>query len=271
MPYEMADYVASETDLNAVVRMGGDLETIKKFVASGFPVIVEKGFEGPRFEGWMGHYQVVNGYDDAESLFYVQDSYDGPDLEILYDDLLDHWRAFNYLYIVIYPPDQEFQVMDILGEQSDRNYNFFYAAERAREEADSLSGRDLYFALFNLGTSLRYMQDYVGSATAFDAAFANYASIPNEERPWRIVWYRTSPYFAYFYTQRYQDVIDLATTTLGVMSEPILEESYYWRAKAKLALGDQEGAIEDFEKSLEAHPDFQPSLDELRLLGIEIE
>ncbi len=53
------------------------------------------------------------------------------------------------------------------------------------------------------------------------------------------------------------------------MAEPILEESYYWRAKAKLALGDNEGAIEDFKKSLEVHPDFGPSIDELLRLGIE--
>jgi tetratricopeptide (TPR) repeat protein len=269
MPYEMAAYVNDQTEFNAVVRAGGDLELIKEFIAMGFPVIVEKGFEGPRFDSWMGHYEVISGYDNTLQEFYAQDSYEGPDLPVSYDEFLEQWRAFNFTYIVIYPPGREVVVMDILGKQANKENNFNYAEEIARQEIESLNGRDLYFALYNLGTNLVNQKDYAGAATAYDAAFANYTSIPSEERPWRMLWYQTGPYFAYYYTGRYQDVIDLATTTLQVMSEPILEESYYWRAKAKLALGDEEGAIEDLKKSLEAHPDFTPSLNELLLLGVE--
>jgi hypothetical protein len=49
MPYEMESYVEQEAGLEAVVRLAGDLNTVKAFVSSGFPVIVEKGFEGA---GW---------------------------------------------------------------------------------------------------------------------------------------------------------------------------------------------------------------------------
>ena len=70
MPYEMEAYVEQETDLEAVVRVGGDLQTLKALIAAGLPVIVEKGFEGVGFDGWMGHYQVVSGYDDAKGVFY---------------------------------------------------------------------------------------------------------------------------------------------------------------------------------------------------------
>ena len=65
-----------------VFRVGGEIELLKHFLAAGLPVIVEKGFEGPDFDGWMGHYQVVTGYDDAASRFTVQDSYKGPNLSI---------------------------------------------------------------------------------------------------------------------------------------------------------------------------------------------
>jgi tetratricopeptide (TPR) repeat protein len=269
MPYELGAYVNEQTEFNAVVRVGGDPELIKEFVAMGFPVIVEKGFEGPGFDGWMGHYEVIHGYDDALQEFYAQDSYKGPDLPVAYDEFLEQWRAFNFTYLVIYPSEHETVVMEILGEQANKDNNFRYAEEIARQEMESLSGRDLFFALYNLGTNLVNQTDYTGAATYYDAVFANYSTIPSEERPWRILWYQTGPYFAYYYTGRYQDVIDLATTTLQAMSEPILEESYYWRAKAKLALGDEEGATEDFLKSLEAHPEFTPSLNELRLLGVE--
>jgi tetratricopeptide (TPR) repeat protein len=82
------------------------------------------------------------------------------------------------------------------------------------------------------------------------------------------MWYQTGPYFAYFYTGRYQDVINLATQTLDAMSEPILEETYYWRARALLATGDQEAAVADLETCLENHEGFTPCLEELAKLGI---
>ena len=269
MPYEMADFVADETDLTVMARVGGDIETLKAFIAAGFPVIVEKGFEGPGFDGWMGHYQVVNGYDDGTETFFVQDSYKGPNLRIPYADMQEHWRAFNNTYIVVYPPEREAQVLSILGPHADPNYNYQHAAELAARETDELTGRDQFFAWFNRGTNLVRLHDYAGAATAYDAAFANYPSIPEDQRPWRMLWYQTGPYFAYYFSGRYENVIELATTTLNAMSEPILEESYYWRARVKIALGDNEGAIQDLRKSLEVHPDFIPSLEQLEFLGVE--
>ncbi len=269
MPYEMEAFVEEETDLNAIVRVGGDLELVKAFVSAGIPVIVEKGFEGTEFDDWMGHYEVINGYDDAKKEFYVQDSYKGPDYAVSYEDMQEQWRAFNFLYIIPYPPKIEAQVMDILDLHANAHFNYRHAAQIAAEETETLSGRDLFFAYYNLGSSLIFLNDYGAAAVAYDAAFANYPSIPEKERPWRLLWYSTGPYFAYYYTGRYDDVIELASTTLQVMAEPILEESYYWRAKAKLALGDNDGAIEDFKKSLEVHPDFGPSVDELLRLGVE--
>lgn len=267
MPYEMEAFVDEQTELLAVVRVGGDMQLLKAFIASGFPVIVEKGFEGPNFDGWMGHYQVVNGFDESQQVFFVQDSYKGANLKIAYPDFEEQWRAFNYTYIVIYPVERRDQVLQILGLQAFDNFNNRYAEQKARAETASLSGRAQYFAWYNLGTNLVALQDYAAAATAFDAAFANFPNLPEAERPWRILWYQTGPYFAYYYTGRYQDVIDLATTTLDTMSESILEESFYWRARARLALGDREGAIEDLRTSLEAHPDFAPALEQLALLG----
>ena len=111
------------------------------------------------------------------------------------------------------------------------------------------------------------LQDYAGAAAAYDEAFALYPSIAEKERPWRMMWYQTGPYWAYYYTGRYQDVINLATTTLDAMSEPVLEESYYWRALARQTLGDSKGATKDLRSSLEYHPGFEPSLTQLEQLG----
>lgn len=269
MPYEMENFVEQETDLEAVVRVGGDLQTLEAFISAGFPVIVEKGFEGVGFDGWMGHYQVVTGYDDAKGQFYVQDSYKGPDLPMPYEPFLSDWRAFNYTYLVIYSPDRRDQVLNLLGLQAYDNFNYHFAEQKAVDEVSQLNGRDLFFAFFNQGTNLVALNDYASAATAFDTAFANYPTIPEAQRPWRLMWYVTSPYFAYYYTGRYLDVIKLATQTLDAMSEPILEESFYWRAKAELALADSEAAIKDLKECLVVHPEFSPCQDELKLQGIE--
>ncbi|MFM8321566.1 MAG: C39 family peptidase [Chloroflexota bacterium] len=269
MPYEMAEYVETQTDLQAVVRAAGDLPTLKALIASGFPVIVEKGFEGAGFDGWMGHYEVLSGFDDARGVFIAQDSYKGPDLPVPYDELLRQWRAFNYTYIVIYPPERRQAVLDILGLNAYDNFNNRAAEARAAAEIPALQGRDLFFALFNQGTARVALGDYTAAAASYDSAFANYALLPEDERPWRMLWYQTGPYFAYYYIGRYVDVAALATQTLDSMSDPILEESFYWRAKAEYALGDQDAATADYQQCVKVHTDFQPCVEELQKLGVE--
>lgn len=260
MPYEMTAFVNEETDLKAIARVGGDLETVKSFIAAGFPVLLETGFEDPRedakFTGWMGHYEVVNAYDDAEGEFYVQDSYLGPQIAAPYQDMENRWRAFNYLYIIVYPPEKETQVLNLLGPHADEVYNYQQAAAKASEEIYTLSGRAKYFAWFNRGTNLVALDDYAGAAAAYDEAFRIYPELSEEERPWRMMWYQTGPYWAYFYTTRYYDVINLATQTIENVSEPAIEETWYWRALAREALGDVSGAIADLEEAVELNENF---------------
>ncbi|MFN2134834.1 MAG: C39 family peptidase, partial [Candidatus Promineifilaceae bacterium] len=45
-PWQIADYVNEQTPgFNAIARSGGTLEMIKRFVAAGYPVVIEKGYE----------------------------------------------------------------------------------------------------------------------------------------------------------------------------------------------------------------------------------
>ena len=273
MPAEMAWYVENETDLKVVSRVGGDLELLKRLIAAGFPVLVEKGVYFRDLTGvvsWMGHYLVVNGYDEQEGVFIAQDSFVKPDNRIPFEDMLKGWRAFNYIYLIIYPPEKETEVMALLGEDADETVNFQNAALRASNEVLGLTGIDQYFAYFNRGTNLVQLQDYTGAALAYDEAFKIYPTIPEAERPWRMLWYQTGPYWAYYYSQRYYDTLYLADGTLNAMqSDKNLEESYYWRGMSRAALNDQPGAIEDFLSSLEFHPGFEPAIYQLRLLGVE--
>ena len=273
MPYELAAFVEAQTDLRALVRVGGDLDLIKRLIAAGFPVIVEKGFEGYGFEGWMGHYALITGYDDARQQVTTQDSYISSNFPFPYDDLVSYWRNFNYTYLVIFPPDREAELLSLLGGQADEAAAFAAAAEKASEEIFRLSGRDQLFAWFNRGSSLVALDDYAGAALAYDEAFAidtQMAVADPDNRPWRMLWYQTGPYWAYFYSGRYDKVIGLATQTLVASSEPVLEESYYWRGLAWDALGDRSRAIEDMRSAVEMHPGFDPALFYLQQWGVQL-
>ncbi|PWH17666.1 MAG: hypothetical protein DDG59_07765 [Anaerolineae bacterium] len=274
MPYEMAAYVNENTDLKAIVRVGGSLDLVKSLVANGFPVLAEKGTWIRDISGvvsWMGHYAVITGYDEASQQLITQDSYFTPDYLVPYDKFTGEWRSFNYTYILIYPPDQESQIQSLLGSDWDTTTNYLNAAQKASNEIFALEGVDRFFAWFNRGTNLKELQDYGGAALAYDEAFATYNTLPEDRavRPYRILWYQTGPYFAYFYVGRYYDVLNLATTAINAaLDEPAIEESFYWRGMAKQALGDISGAIADFKLALKYHPDFEPAVYQLNQLGV---
>lgn len=270
MPYEMADYVTSQTQLKVALRYAGTPELVKSFLAAGFPVLVEKGAfmrDTTNKISWMGHYEVITGYDDAKGIFIAQDSYYTKDYPVTYDDFTTGWRAFNDVYLVIYPAEKEQDVMNLLGADADETANLQSAAQHASDEIYKTSGIDQFFAWFNRGSSLVQLQDYNGAAEAYDQAFAVYPTLAEDQRPWRVMWYETGPYFAYYFTGRYYDVLSLANTTIDTANEPYLEESFYWRARAKAALGDTTGAIADLRLALEYHPGFEPAVGELQSLS----
>ncbi len=274
MPYEMADYVEGHTELGVVLRTGGNLDVIRRFLAAGYPLLIEKGVYFDDITGvvsWMGHYQVITGYDDETEIFLIQDLFLGENTKVSYADTLSEWRAFNYTYLVIFPSEKEEEVMRLLGSDSAETVNHSNTALLASNEIYGLSGIDQYFAWFNRGSSLVALEDFGGAAVAYDEAFKLYPAIPEAKRPWRMLWYQTGPYFAYYGVQRYYDLLYLADGTLAAMQgEKNLEESYYWRGMARAALADREGAIQDFQTSLKYHPDFEPAVYQLRLLGVEI-
>jgi tetratricopeptide (TPR) repeat protein len=218
----------------------------------------------------MGHYLVVNGYDDLQARFTVQDSLLNPNQPMPYHELGDRWwRDFNYVYLVIYPPEREPELMAILGDRADEAESYRRAEQRALEEIPALTGRDQFFAWFNLGSSRVGLQDYTGAAEAYDQAFALYQTLSEEQRPYRLMWYQVGPYEAYYYTGRFEDVINLANTTFTWVGQPVLEESYYWRGLAYLASDQKNLAVQDFQKAAELNPNFAQPRDELAKLGMQ--
>ncbi|MBN1264851.1 MAG: tetratricopeptide repeat protein [Anaerolineales bacterium] len=275
LPSEMEDFVRTQTFLNMIIRQGGDIQVLKQLISAGFPVLVEKGYYEVDYTGnlgWLGHYQFVTGYDDTINSFLVQDTYikDGKDHLTTYDEFLDGWISFNYIFLVVYPAEQEEALFEALGPWLDSAWAAQHALETAVSQTQTETELDEFFAWFNLGTSHVALQQYVDAAYAYDQAFAIYASLTLDDvsRPYRIMWYQTGPFWAYYYSGRFGDVINLANTTLlETISEPVLEECFYWRGLAYEGLGDIDQAIHDWRVALELHPDWDPARIQLERVG----
>lgn len=275
MPYEFQDFISQNVpDMTSALRYGGNVDVLKRLIAGGFPVVAEKGYYELDYTGklgWMGHYQFITGYNDSDKTFLIQDTYlDGPNFKVPYDKFMEGWRSFNYVFVVVYPTSRDTDVMSLLGLYADETWATKHALETATAESQSLSGIDQFFAWFNLGTSHVELLEYVDAASAYDQAFQAYANLnaDNTTRPYRMMWYQTGPYKAYFYTQRYQDVINLANTTLNdTIAEPVLEESLYWRGYAENYTGQSQAAIDDFRAALKVHPKWEPAVQALAVLG----
>ena len=265
-PHELVAYVDTQTEWKALYRVGGNLDLLKQLVAAGFPTIVEKTLDLVGVDGWIGHYALISGYDDAKEHFITQDSYIQADFPEPYEKLVKAWQSFNYTFVVVYPPEREAELFAILGPLADPYTQHQISLEIAEQQIAGSSGVPLYFAWFNKGSSLIGLEDYAGAAAAYDTAFSVYVQLPQEERPWRMVWYQHGPYKAYFETGRYQDVINLANNLLFYMGEQTVEETFYWRGLSKEKLGDIQGALADMQQAVNLNSNYGEALEELRRL-----
>jgi tetratricopeptide (TPR) repeat protein len=190
---------------------------------------------------------------------------------VSYDEFMKEWRSFDYIFVVVYPSDRQANVTTLLGPYSDDNWATHHALDLATSDAQSLTGIDQFFAWFDVGTSDVALKAYVDAAFAYDQAFQIYNSIPfgYTASPFRMTWYQTGPYFAYYYAGRYQDVISLANTTLNkTIAEPTLEESLYWRGMAEAVTGQSGAAVNDYRAALKIHPNYPPAVQGLQELGV---
>lgn len=265
-PSELLEYVKGHTDLDAILRLGGDIDLLKKLVAEGYPVLAQRGYVN-RDDGWMGHYGIVDGYDDAQGSVHIPDTFNG-NIWLKYDEFQRVWDEFHGTYLVVFPPEEREIVLSILGADADADYNLDRTLEKFRERAETADRSEQYFAYYSLGELLVMKKQYVDAAAAFDQAFAVYGWLPVDDRPWRMLWYQVGPYEAYYYTGRYKDVVSITYKTIKDANTPALPETFLWSGRANVALGNTNTAIFDFKRALQWHPGWVPALAELEKLGV---
>lgn len=252
-PSQLVDYVNNHLagDVRALVRYGGTMDRLRALIASNFPVMIESGYDPEGQDlGWMGHYLLVSGYDDGRQQIITQDSYIGPNTAYSYSHVAEYWKHFDYLYVVLYPPARESELMALLGDDADVNQNEYNALVRATQDAQ-INQQDA-FSWFNIGTNYALLGDYPRSASAFDIA-------RQIGLPWRMMWYQFEPFEAYLHVGRYQDVIDLARANLNDGGGQYVEETYYYGGLAREALGERDRALDNLNGAISFNPNFAPA------------
>ncbi len=254
-PDELVYFVRNKAGwLSADFRVGGDLTLLKSLLAAQFPVMIEEASKlnpqdamGPDDDLWDGHYLLITGYDDTASVFTAQDPLRGPDQKIPYDKLMTDWKSFNYVYILVYPPDQQAQIQSILGSNWDPDQNRKNALAMAQAAA-SANPSDA-FTWFNVGSNLVYFERYTEAAQAFDKAF-------EIGLPQRMTRYQFSPFFAYYYAGRIDYLVQLTEYTYKPIPGYYSEEALLWHGYALYKQGNIAGAKADWNKALSVHPNY---------------
>jgi hypothetical protein len=271
-PWQLSDYVNEFSELRSTVHSGGNIEMVKRLVAAGFPVVIEKGYE-PDTEGasgWFGHYLTVFGYDDREGVLYSMDTYLRVDpvngRADSYEEIEYYWQHFNYTFYVVYEPDQEQIVFDIIGpELLDPLTMWESAAVRAQEDVDE--NPENAFAWFNLGTSLTRIGEITGEAEFYQNGAAAFDQARTIGLPPRMLWYEFRPYLAYMKVGRYDDMLEIADAVFATQGGLNVEETYLYQGHALLFQGDVNGAANAYERALELNENFYPAEIALQSLG----
>lgn len=255
-PEELRYYVRNEAGwLNLEYRVNGNITLLKRLLAANYPVVIEgttaldpnDGF-GANDDLWAAHYLLLTGYDDATQTFITQDPLRGPDRPVSYAQLEADWKPFNYVYLIIYFPEQEQEVKDLLASDWDPDLNRQTALTAS--QAATVKDPSDAFAWFNLGSNLVYFERYDEAALAYDKA-------REIGLPFRMFRYQFGPFHAYFYSNRIDD-LDILTEYAAYVTqrEEQSEEIWFWRGWALYRKGDVDGALKAWNKAKEINPNY---------------
>jgi uncharacterized protein YvpB len=263
-PEELAYWVRNYAGwLRIEYRVGGDLETLKRLLASSHPVMIEattalnpEDTGWPDDDLWAAHFLLLTGYDDATQTFTAQDTYRGPDRKVPYAQLEADWKPFNYLYLVIFLPEEETEMKELLASNWDPNLNRQRALELA--QAATVSDPNDAFAWFNVGSNLVYFERYEEANAAYDKA----REIGLPQRMFR---YQFGPFIADFQANRNDDLLVLSEYAL--QRTEMSEEAWLWRGWALYRAGDLNEAINSWRRALSVRPGYEDALYALEFVG----
>jgi tetratricopeptide (TPR) repeat protein len=261
-PWQIGDYVNEFTELRAITRSGGNIEMLKQFVASGIPVVIEKGYQPSVAQGWYGHYLTVYGYDEEKQEFYSRDTdagpFDGRPRIDSYEELKYWWQQFNYTFYVVFPPERESRVMAIIPEYLHDNVSMWeFTTELANQEI--AADPENVFAWLNRGVSQTRLGEITGEMSYYENGARDFDRARDIGLPPRTLYYEHRPFMAYLRVGRIDEIMNLTDALLATSGGQWVEEIHWYRGHALAAQGRLSEARESYMKALEVNENFYPA------------
>jgi tetratricopeptide (TPR) repeat protein len=238
-PPEVAAYVRSQ-GLGAFVGINGNIGLLEQLMTAGFPVMVEQWMS---YDGGVGHYRAVRGFDRNQQLILQEDTFLGPDIWRSYGEFNADWAAFGNTYIVFYQPNRESEVAAIIGGDWGRGAMW----QRAYDTFNAGGGA---YSQYWAGEALHQLGNDAAAVDYYQAAIAS--GLPS-----RFFWYNFGYMQALNDLGRHQQVLDFTAPILQAMQ--LSEDIRYQRALAYNALGQPDEARRELNLALSDHPGFAPA------------
>jgi len=222
--------------LLAYHRPSGTIQLLKRFIASGLPVIADtllaKG-------GDIGHFRVVKGYDDTSQTVIQDDSMQGHNVRFSYADFNDMWKTYNDEYLVLAPKSDKRRVEAILG--ADLSVNHAWREAVAMDGAALVKNPADVTSRLNLSVALYYVGRYQQAVAAFEQV--------QSRLPARTLWYQIEPIEAYYKLGRYQKMIAL-TDAILTSGDRAFSELYILRGRIAQREGHIQAARAEFQRAV---------------------
>lgn len=246
--YEFVDW-AKEYGVEAVGRVNGDIDLIRKFLSNGYPVVVKTWLKSGED---IGHFRLVTGYDDDQQLIYFDDSYDGPNRKMNYYDFLSLWQPFNYSYIVLYHNTSENVISKIIGHDWNEEASYRNSISRAEKESEKDSSN--VYPIFNISTASYHIGDYQRSVNEYEKV--------KSKLPRRMLWYQIEPIKSYFQLEEYDNVFEISDNILE-NGNRAFSELYFIKGEIYLKQGLRDKAQEQFNLAVKYNDNFENIVKEL--------
>lgn len=245
---------AEEFGLVSYHRPNGDISMLREFIAAGIPVITRTWMHADED---IGHYRVINGYDQEAKTMYLDDTFEGKALTFSYDEFNTVWSKFNYEYLVIVPKDKKALAETILGKNLDETYSWEQARDTSLHELKN--DPENAYSRFNLSVAYYHLGDYKKSVVEYEKAAPGL--------PFRTLWYQIEPVDAYFKLGDYDRVFEISDSILNNQNRAY-SELYLLRGQIYEKQGNKEAARTEYENAVFYNSTLKPAQDALKTLSL---
>lgn len=243
---------AQEFDLYAINRPNGTIDLLKTLTTNGIPVVV-KSWLNPNED--IGHFRVITGFDEATETLYYEDSYNGPDLVMSYEEFRGMWQPFHYEYFIVVPPRLQPIVESIVGAEMDKSLAWSNTIDRANQEL--VTDAAAVYPWFNIAVASYYLGNYQESVNAYEQV--------STRLPRRMLWYQIEPIQAYAELGNTDQVIKLTDAILSDQNRAF-SELYLIRGNLYLKQGRADAARQEFELAIQYNKNLTEAQDAFNAL-----